>query len=83
MQLRISGILGLGMKRMTSLCLTKGDISRKSYVSALAGCLLFLRSEWVPCSAGAQFCEVRPAKIFDAAAANVFCIFVLRFVLFW
>ena len=49
-------------------------------VSAVAGCLVFLRSQWVPCCGREQFCEVRLGTISDAKAANVFCIFVLRFV---
>ncbi len=40
----------------------------------------FSRSQWVPCCGREQLCEVRLGAISDAKAANVFCIFVLRFV---
>ena len=48
-------------------------------VSAVAVCLGFLLSQWVPGRGREQFCDVRLGKISDPKAANVFCIFVLRF----
>ena len=48
-------------------------------VSAVAVYLGFLLSQWVPGRGREQFRDVRLGKISDPKAANVFCIFVLRF----
>ena len=58
MYLQILGIFGSDIKRRTSLCLAKADLSHKCCVSAVASCLVFFRSDWVPCSIGAM-CYVR------------------------
>ena len=55
MYLQIWGIFGSDIKRRTSLCLAKADLSHKCCVSAVASCLVFFRSDWVPCS----MCYVR------------------------
>ena len=76
MYLQILGIFGSDIKGRTSLCLAKADLSHKCCVSAVASCLVFFRSDWVPCSIGAM-CYVRfVLASSDAKAANLFCIFV-------
>ena len=46
---RFWGIFGSDIKRRTSLCLAKVDLSHKCCVAAVASCLVFFRSDWVPC----------------------------------
>ncbi len=58
MYLQILGIFGSDIKRRTSLCLAKADLSHKCCASTVANCLVFFRSDWVPCSIGAM-CYVR------------------------
>lgn len=68
-------------KIMTSLCSVWASVSGHSIVSAVAGCLVFLRSQWVLFAVDKSFVRlVWASKFQNVKAVNIFCNFDQRFV---